>query len=169
MLQGIIFALCHQIFPAHVEAGLLQVTKLTHRGLPKVTQQISGRIWFQPQFVAYLSAGQGQGGQLDPLILPCDPLPTSSWVLSGKYTWGVPVLAQQKRIRLGTMRLRVWSLASLGGLGIRGCCGVGFRCGSDHELLWLWRRLAAIALIRPLVWEPSYAAGVALKIKRNKN
>ena len=29
---------------------------------------------------------------------------------------GVPVLAQQKRIRLGTMKSRVWSLASLSGL-----------------------------------------------------
>ena len=33
----------------------------------------------------------------------------------------------------------------------------------DPELLWLWRRPAAIALIRPLDWEPPYAIGVALK------
>ena len=33
----------------------------------------------------------------------------------------------------------------------------------DPALLWLWCRLAAIALIRPLAWELSYAAGVALK------
>ena len=33
----------------------------------------------------------------------------------------------------------------------------------DLVLLWLWRRLAAIALIRPLAWEPPYATGVALK------
>ena len=31
---------------------------------------------------------------------------------------GVPVVAQQKRIRLGTMRLWVWSLASLSGLSV---------------------------------------------------
>ena len=37
-------------------------------------------------------------------------------------------------------------------------CGVGHRCGSDPELLWLWPRPAAIALIRPLAWEPPYAA-----------
>ena len=24
-------------------------------------------------------------------------------------------------------------------------CGVGHRCGSDPELLWLWRRPAAVA------------------------
>ena len=30
-------------------------------------------------------------------------------------------MAQQKRIQLGTMRLRVQSLASLSGLRIRGC------------------------------------------------
>ena len=29
-------------------------------------------------------------------------------------------------------------------------CGVGHSLGLDLALLWLWRRLAAIALIRPL-------------------
>ena len=42
-------------------------------------------------------------------------------------------------------------------------CGVGCRCGSDPALLWLWCRLVATAQIRPLAWEPPYAAGVALK------
>ena len=45
-------------------------------------------------------------------------------------------------------------------------CGVGRRLGSDPVLLWLWRRLAAVAPIRPLAWEPPYAAGVTLKGKR---
>ena len=52
-------------------------------------------------------------------------------------------------------------------------CGVGRRCGSDPELLWLWCRPAAVALIQPLAWEPPYAACVALKSqkkqKKNKN
>ena len=50
-------------------------------------------------------------------------------------------------------------------------CGVGRRCGWDPALLWLWHRLAATAPIRPLAWEPPYAAGAALKrqkTKRNK-
>ena len=34
---------------------------------------------------------------------------------------GVPVVAQRKRIRLETMRLRVRSLASISGLGIQHC------------------------------------------------
>ena len=42
-------------------------------------------------------------------------------------------------------------------------CGVGHRHGFDPVLLWLWHRLAATALIRPLAWEPPYAAGAALK------
>ena len=42
-------------------------------------------------------------------------------------------------------------------------CGVGHRHGSDVALLWLWCRPAAVAPIRPLVWEPPYAVGVALK------
>ena len=40
---------------------------------------------------------------------------------------------------------------------------VGHRHGSDLELLWLWRRLATVALIQPLAWELPYVAGVALK------
>ena len=42
-------------------------------------------------------------------------------------------------------------------------CGVGHRRGLDSELLWLWRRLAATVPIRPLAWEPPYAAGAALE------
>ena len=48
-------------------------------------------------------------------------------------------------------------------------CGVGGRCGSDPVLLWLWRRPAATAPIRPLAWEPPYAVGAALeKAKRQE-
>ena len=48
-------------------------------------------------------------------------------------------------------------------------CGVGCRRGSDLVLLWLWRRLVATAPVRPLAWEPPYAAGAALeKAKRPK-
>ena len=43
-------------------------------------------------------------------------------------------------------------------------CGVGRKCGSDPALLWLW--MATLALIQPLAWEPSYAAGAVLKIKK---
>ena len=42
-------------------------------------------------------------------------------------------------------------------------CDIGRRRGVDLVLLWL----AAAALIRPLAWEPPYAAGEALK-KRQK-
>ena len=49
------------------------------------------------------------------------------------------------------------------GSGVAVSCGVGHRYGSDLALLWLWCRPAAIALIRPLAWEPPYAASVALK------
>ena len=38
----------------------------------------------------------------------------------------------------------------------------------DPVLLWLWCRLAAAALIRPLTWELPYAAQVALKKKKKK-
>ena len=42
-------------------------------------------------------------------------------------------------------------------------CSIGHGCGLDLVLLWLWHRLAALALIRPLAWEPLYAVVVALK------
>ena len=76
---------------------------------------------------------------------------------------GSSCLAQGKQIQLGTMRLRVRSLALLSGLRIQVAvsCGVGRRCGS--ALLWLWPRPAATALIRSLAWEPPYAADVAIK------
>ena len=45
-------------------------------------------------------------------------------------------------------------------------CGVGCRRGWDPALLSLWCRPAAVALIHPLAWEPSYAEGVALKKKK---
>ena len=47
-------------------------------------------------------------------------------------------------------------------------CGVGRRRSSDLVLLWLWCRLVATALIRPLAWEPPYAEGVALKRTKYK-
>ena len=45
---------------------------------------------------------------------------------------------------------------------------VGRRRGLDLALLWLWCKLAATALIRPLAWEPSYASGVSLKKTKEK-
>ena len=41
--------------------------------------------------------------------------------------------------------------------------GISLGLDWDPELLWLWGRPAATAPIRPLAWEPPYAAGVALK------
>jgi len=55
------------------------------------------------------------------------------------------------------------------GSGIAMSYSVGCRCGSDPALLWLWRRPAFTALIRPQAWEPPYAAGAALgKTKKGK-
>ena len=65
-------------------------------------------------------------------------------------------MVQQERIRLGTKRLPVRSLALFSGLRVRRCCE-------------LWGRLAAVAAIRPLAWEPPYVAGAALKSKTNNS
>ena len=48
-------------------------------------------------------------------------------------------------------------------------CGVGRRLGLDLALLWLWRRLAAVAPIRPLAWETPYGTRVALKSKKKNS
>ena len=79
-------------------------------------------------------------------------------------------MAQWKQIWLISMRMCVWSLALLSGLGI--WCfhelGAGHKCGWDLVLLWLWCRLAAVAPIRPLAWELPYTAGMALKSEKRK-
>ena len=54
-------------------------------------------------------------------------------------------------------------LADSTGSSVAMSCGVGHRCSSDP--LWLWRRLAATAPIRPLAWEPPCAEVAALKSK----
>ena len=42
-------------------------------------------------------------------------------------------------------------------------CGAVHRFGSDPELLWLWRRPAAAAPIRPLAWESPNVTSADLK------
>ena len=42
------------------------------------------------------------------------------------------------------------------------------KCGLGAMLLWLWQRLVAVALIRPLVWEHPYAVGTGLKRRKKK-
>ena len=46
---------------------------------------------------------------------------------------GVPVMAQRKRIRLGTMRLQVQSLTSLSGLRIWHCCELWYMPQVRHR------------------------------------
>ena len=44
----------------------------------------------------------------------------------------------------------------------------GKESGMDPALLWLWCRLEATAPIRPLAWEPPYAAGVAQEMEKRQ-
>ena len=50
---------------------------------------------------------------------------------------GVPAVVQRKQIQLGTMRLGIWSLASLRGLTIQRCCELWCRLQTR-----LWSRIA---------------------------
>ena len=81
---------------------------------------------------------------------------------------GVPVVVQRKQIWPVSMRIRVWSLASLSVLG--SSMAVNHRGSLDPELLWLllWHRPSAVALIWLLAWELPYTIGVALKSKKKK-
>jgi len=56
----------------------------------------------------------------------------------------------------------------LKGSSIATSYAVGCRCSSDLVLQWLWCRLAAAALIRPLAWELPYAAHATLKKQTKK-
>ena len=66
--------------------------------------------------------------------------------------------------------MQVQFLASLSGLrtGVATSHGIGFRCGSNLVLLWLWHRPAATAPIRPLIRGLTYAIGIAIKKKKKK-
>ena len=72
------------------------------------------------------------------------------------------------RTHVVSMRMWVWSLASLSGLRIwhDASCSVCHRCGLDLALQWLCCRPAAAAPIWPLAWELPCAAGVFLKWKQ---
>ena len=62
------------------------------------------------------------------------------------------------------MRTQVPSLTLLSGLRIQRFLELWCRLQTrSSHLTWLWHRPVAIALIRPLAWEPPHAAGVALK------
>ena len=63
---------------------------------------------------------------------------------------GSSSVAQQKRIQLVSMKMRVLSLASF------------------SALLWLWCRPAAAAPIRPLAWEPPLCPGCSPKKQKKK-
>ena len=47
-------------------------------------------------------------------------------------------------------------------------CGIDHRHDPDPTLLWLWHRLAVIALIGPLACEPPYAMGMVLKRQKKR-
>ena len=46
--------------------------------------------------------------------------------------------------------------------------GTGRRLSLDPELLWLWRRPAAVVPIQTLAWELPHAMGATLQSKKKK-
>ena len=74
----------------------------------------------------------------------------------------VPIMALWKPIWPASMRMQVWSLASLSGLRTQHCHELWCR-STNLVLLWQWHRPEAIVPIQPPAWEPPYAVGAALK------
>ena len=72
-----------------------------------------------------------------------------------KISFGVPLWLSRLQTHLASMRMQIWSLASLSGLRIQHCCE-------------LWCRPAAAAPIQALTWELPHAPGKALKSKKEK-
>ena len=66
--------------------------------------------------------------------------------------WDFPSWLSGNKSDLVSMRMHVQSLASFSGLRIQHCRELCCRlqCSLDPELLWLWCRAAAVALIWPL-------------------
>ena len=83
---------------------------------------------------------------------------------------GVPIVTQQNRIGLASMRMQVRTLALLSGLRTWHCRELWCRWQTwlGSGMVWLWHGLAAAALIGPLAWELPYAVGTALKRQKNK-
>ena len=78
----------------------------------------------------------------------------------------VLVVAQQKQIWLGTMRLQVRSLVSLSGLRIRRCHELWCRSQSAARI---WCGCGIGQRLWPLAWGPPHAAGTALKRPKKKD
>ena len=74
-------------------------------------------------------------------------------------------MAQQKQIRLGTLRFHPWPRSVRQGSGVAVSCELWCRSqtrlGSSTAMAG--RRPGAVALIQPPAWEPPYAVGVAVK------
>ena len=100
---------------------------------------------------------KGGGGRI-----PSDHIMLRHFVLKMDFV-GIPIVAQRKQIQLVPMRTWVPPLALLSGLRL--WCFHELPCRSDPTLLWLWPRLAAIALIQPLAWKLPYAVGAAIQRK----
>ena len=82
----------------------------------------------------------------------------------------IPPVVQQKQTWPVSMRIWVWSLASLSGLRIKHCHELWYRSQTwlRSGIAVAIARPAAAALIKLLSWEPLYAKGAALKSKKKE-
>ena len=103
------------------------------------------RVPVDPQFIRIHTSVQARGaGRVR-------PSGNFEWQLCLRKRYGVPVVAQRKRIYedAGSIPgLTQW-------IRIQHCCELWCRSQTrlDPVLLWLWCKLAAVAPIQPLAWE----------------
>ena len=80
---------------------------------------------------------------------------------------------QKKKKKGGVKKIKRWTVDLNPGFAqwVKYPALPQLRCTSQMWLdpVWLWCRLAAAALIRPLAWELPQTAGAALKRKKIKN
>ena len=96
-----------------------------------------------------------------PADMVCECITPTLYITDFKKQSGSSHCGSVKTTQLVFMRMQVWSLISLSGWGIRYCrelwCSLVRRLGSNPQLLWLWCRPAAVALIQPLARELPHA------------
>ena len=121
------------------------------------------KMWPRIKHFTYLFSATQEKDPQTHRVMSC-----SGGLAQTKVTWGVPIVAQQVKNPTGIHEDEGSIPGLIQWVTDAASCGVCHSCGSNPVLLWLWQWLEAAGLMRPLVWELPYAAGVAPEKKQTK-